>query len=105
LRDGYRAGRLHGHGIADAAMQARLRGVDVVLLDDGGELDPAESWVPGLADLVRERLSAAEHRVVVRVLPPGRSALAHIVADGQLTVYPAGATGSAGSTPIGVHGE
>ncbi|MFS0795133.1 sensor histidine kinase [Microbacterium sp. 1P10AE] len=106
LRDGYRAGRLHGHGIADAAMQARLRGVDVVLLDDGGAPDPAESWVPRLAELVRERLSSAEHRVVVRVLPPGRTALAHIVADGRLTVYPVGvAAGSAGSTPIGVHGE
>lgn len=106
LRDAYRAGRLHGHGIADAAKEARLRGVDVVLLDDGGAADPAGAWMPGLADLVRERLSTAEHRVVVRVLPPGRAVLAHVVADGRLTSYPAGASaGSAGSTSIGVHGE
>lgn len=107
LRDGYRAGRLHGHGIADAAMQARLRGVDVVLLDDGGEPGPAEAWVPEFAALVRERLGAAERRVVVRVLPPGRPALGHVVADGRLTTYPPVDVSavSAGSTSIGVHGE
>nr|WP_082822973.1 ATP-binding protein [Microbacterium sp. T32] len=88
LRDGYRAGRLHGHGIADAAMQARLRGVDVVLLDDGGSTGRAETWVPEFAALVRDRLETAEHRVVVRVLPPGRLSLAHVVGDGRLTIYP-----------------
>lgn len=88
LRDGYRAGRLHGHGIADAAMQARLRGVDVVLLDDGGSTGRAETWVPEFSALVRDRLGAAEQRVVVRVLPPGPLSLAHIVADGRLTIYP-----------------
>lgn len=105
LRDGYRAGRLHGHGIPDAARQARLRGVDVVLLDDGGASGSAEEWVSGFAALVRERLAAAEHRVVVRVLPQGRSAHAHVVADGRLTVYPAAAAPSAAASSIGVQGE
>lgn len=104
LRDGYRAGRLHGHGIADAAMRARLRGVDVVLLDDGGTVGPSEAWLPALADLVRDRLSTARRRIVVRVLPPGRADLAHVVTDGRLTVYPA-AVSPAGATSIGVQGE
>ncbi|SIS02376.1 Signal transduction histidine kinase [Microbacterium sp. RURRCA19A] len=101
LRDGYRAGRLHGHGIADAAMQARLRGVDVVLLDDGGSPGRAETWVPDFAAVVRVRLETAEHRVVVRVLPPGRLALAHVVADGRLTTYPAAGAGCAPTRPAG----
>ena len=105
LRDGYRAGRLHGHGIPDAAKQARLRGVDVLLLDDGGVSVSTEEWVPGFAALVREQLAAAERRVVVRVLPAGRAARAHLVADGRLTVYPAAAPSSAGVSSIGVHGE
>lgn len=105
LRDGYRAGRLHGHGIPDAAMRARLRGVDVVLLDDGGATGPSETWLPGLSDLVRDRLAAAERRVVVRLLPPGRPALAHVVTDGRLTAYPPAALSAAGSGSIGVHGE
>lgn len=104
LRDGYRAGRLRGHGIADAAMRARLRGVDVVLLDDGGTTAPSEQWLPALADLVADRLAAAQRRIVVRVLPPGRADLAHIVTDGRLTVYPA-AVSSAGAASIGVQGE
>lgn len=104
LRDGYRAGRLHGHGIADAAMQARLRGVDVVLLDDGGSTGRAETWVPDFAALVRERLARAEHRVVVRVLPPGRLALAHVVADGRLTIYPMVGGPAAAAWPAAVGG-
>jgi signal transduction histidine kinase len=110
LRDGYRAGRLHGRGIADAAMQARLRGVDVVLLDDGGAPGPGETWAPDFAALVRERLETAQRRVVVRILPPGRFAFAHVVADGRLTIYPEAevptpATSSPAVPSIGVHGE
>ncbi len=80
LRDSVRAAGLLSPRIADAAEGARRRGVEVVLLDDGGLLDLA----PDAADAVRERIaeaveSLAAGSVTARAVPPGRARAATVI--------------------------
>ncbi len=83
LRDGYRAGRLLHEPLIEAAMRARTRGVDVVLLDDSGEGGIEPALTVEIADWMTERLDAADERFVGRLLPPGRPFAAQVVVDGR----------------------
>lgn len=80
LRDSLRAPVLDAPGVVEAAWEARARGVEVLLLDDHG--------LDGAPEPVRERvvqamipaLSAArEGTITIRILPPGRRALATVL--------------------------
>ncbi|MGW4364954.1 hypothetical protein ACWEKT_04850 [Nocardia takedensis] len=82
LRDGLRAPQLVTDELSSAARGARSRGVEVVLLDDGG--------FAGVPRWVRERVVEAATReldaansgsVTVRVLPMGRRILATVLAN------------------------
>ncbi|MBF6329541.1 hypothetical protein [Nocardia transvalensis] len=81
LRDGLRAPQLVTDELSGAARGARSRGVEVVLLDDGG--------FAGVPPWVRQRVIEAATReldaanagsVTVRVLPLGRRVLATVLA-------------------------
>lgn len=86
LRDEYRAGVLARDPLDAAVRAARARGVDVVLLDDGdgsasdGLIDEVARWMAPLVD-------GAHERVLGRLLPPGRSAVATIVTDDETTLF------------------
>ncbi|CAN5265895.1 hypothetical protein BH11ACT5_BH11ACT5_26610 [soil metagenome] len=83
LRDSLRARGLRVPAIMAAARAARLRGVDVVLLDDSaGDLDQADvdEFVAMVADALTH---AVDGRVTARLLPPGRPVLGTLVADGS----------------------
>lgn len=86
LRDSLRARGLRIPVLMEAARDARLRGVDVVLLDDSaGELTGPE--IMGFAESVVAVLEdAADGRVTARLLPPDRPVLGTIVADGTAYV-------------------
>lgn len=83
VRDSVRARSLRLPSVIVAAREARRRGVEVVLLDDGGPdpRDPRSLAAVGTA-LTRALDAAQDGRVTARLLPPGRDALATIVADG-----------------------
>jgi hypothetical protein len=83
LRDSLRARGLRVPAIMDAARAARLRGVDVVLLDDSaGEL--SHSDIADFVAMVADALTTAtDGRVTARLLPPGRPVLGTLVADGS----------------------
>lgn len=82
LRDRIRAGRLAAEPLLGAAMRARLRGVDVVLLDDlTGDLPPQIDLDAVLA-AAAAALEQARYRATVRLLPPGRQAVCSLVIDG-----------------------
>lgn len=88
LRDEIRAPCFTGTAVVEAARGARARGVEVVLLDDGSDSRTGAEAVGAVVPEVVGALSNAPGgRVVVRVLPPGRGAVATVVADGaRLTV-------------------
>lgn len=81
LRDRVRAGRLAVESLLTAAMRARERGVDVLLLDD------LEGELPEGFDLERAAIGLAAacddatERVTVRLLPAGRSTVLSLVVD------------------------
>ncbi|WP_194836875.1 hypothetical protein [Nocardia sp. XZ_19_369] len=82
LRDELRAPTLSTPELLAAARAARARGVEVMLLDDGG----LESAPTPLSTRVREvatrELDNTTHgQVTVRVLPPGRHNLATVLVD------------------------
>lgn len=81
IRDGLRAVGLVRDPLASSVRAARLRGVEVVLLDDSdGDLDePTLDRVAATAARAFERIGFG--RVTVRLLPPGRGAVATVVAD------------------------
>lgn len=81
IRDGLRAFGLVRDPLASTVRAARLRGVQVVLLDDSdGELDDATlDRVAVAAAAAFDRVGFG--RVTVRLLPPGRDAVATVVAD------------------------
>jgi signal transduction histidine kinase len=87
LRDGYRAGRLLHEPLIEAAMRARTRGVDVVLLDDSGEGGVEPALTTEIAAWMTERLDAADERFVGRLLPPGRPFAAQVVVDGRALTF------------------
>lgn len=88
LRDGYRAGRLLREPLIDAAMRARTRGVDVVLLDDAGDGGVEAATAAAIAAWMRVWLDAADERFVGRLLPCDRAYAAHVVVDGRIQNFP-----------------
>ncbi|WP_405492039.1 hypothetical protein [Nocardia sp. NBC_00511] len=98
LRDGLRAPQLVTDELSGAARGARGRGVEVVLLDDGGFAGVPEWIRKRVIDAATKELDAANAgSVTVRVLPLGRPVLATVVApahdrrteidtDGRVTV-------------------
>ncbi|WP_407442946.1 hypothetical protein [Rhodococcus sp. (in: high G+C Gram-positive bacteria)] len=76
LRDMLRAPALQDVAVVEAAQAARLRGVEVVMLDDKGMDDVPAEVRCRVHRAVVDRLNAvASGAVTVRVLPPGRHAL------------------------------
>ena len=97
LRDGLRAPHLVTEELSGAARGARARGVEVVLLDDGGFTD-APQWLRGrvVEAATRELDAANDGSVTVRILPPGRRVLATVLAqatdgDRRTEIDPTGA--------------
>lgn len=89
LRDGYRAHALSREPLVDAVMDARRRGVDVVLLDDSEDAEYADEVCAAIADWMTPYVEQALERFVGRLLPPGRTLVARAVVDGQTAGYPA----------------
>lgn len=85
MRDRYRAPRLFAEPLVSAAMRARRRGIEVVLLDDsrGGEspLDEVVAWMADILD------GAESGRFTGRLLPPRREALASVVRGEETTLF------------------
>ncbi|MQY30778.1 hypothetical protein [Nocardia aurantia] len=81
LRDGLRAPQLVTDELSGAARGARSRGVEVILLDDGG-FAGVPQWVrQRVIDSAARELDAANTgAVTVRVLPLGRRVLATVLA-------------------------
>ncbi|UGT63554.1 hypothetical protein [Nocardia asteroides] len=97
LRDGLRAPQLVTDELSAAARGARARGVEVVLLDDGG-FAGVPRWVrERVVDAAAGELDAAtDGTVTVRVLPMGRRVLATVLAaagagDRRIEIDAAGA--------------
>jgi len=83
LRDGVRGAKLARADVITAARSARLRGVEVVLLDDSGDAVLGESELERASAAIVEVLSSSlDGRVTARILPSGREILATVVADG-----------------------
>jgi hypothetical protein len=79
VRDRLRGGALDVPGVVASVRAARLRGVAVEIMDDGGLSDVPDAEavlapIPGLLDGVAGR-------VVIRILPPGRAAVASVVVE------------------------
>lgn len=82
LRDTLRAPALVSAGVAAATRNARSRGVDVILLDDGGlEAVPPEERDKLLERVERELTEISAGSITVRVQPPGRRGLVTILAS------------------------
>ena len=80
LRDGLRAPQLSSKALVAAARGARRRGVEVVLLDDGGFADATPDVHVAVLDYATQALDAANvGSVTVRVLPVGRRYLASVL--------------------------
>jgi signal transduction histidine kinase len=99
LRDEYRAGALVREPLSAAVRAARMRGIDVVLLDDGdgsasdAVMDEIAAWMAAL-------VGTARTSVVGRMLPPGRAALATVVRDDEETTLFRGPRPVADEKPI-----
>lgn len=97
LRDGLRAPRLVTDELNSAARGARARGVEVLLLDDGGFAGVARAVRRQVVELAVRELDAAEAgSVTIRVLPAGRRNIATVLAS---------APGGDRRTEIGTTGE
>ncbi|MBF6174944.1 sensor histidine kinase [Nocardia blacklockiae] len=82
LRDGLRAPALTTAALAAATRGARSRGVEVLLLDDGGLADAPDTAVAAVLTEVAQQLDKANAgAVTVRILPPARPVLATILID------------------------
>lgn len=87
LRDGVRAPALAEPMIGTAARAARARGVEVILLDDRAMDTAAADARRRFLDSVADELgSAVDGRVTVRILPPGREAMATVLHTGADSV-------------------
>ncbi|ROQ39965.1 hypothetical protein EDF46_1600 [Frondihabitans sp. PhB188] len=81
LRDQLRASNLATAPVTDAASRARARGVDVSLLDDRAGADVPLEVRERIETALVAQLDAAESgRVVARLLPDGRDAVATVLA-------------------------
>lgn len=97
LRDGLRAPQLATDQLNAAARGARSRGVEVLLLDDGGFAGVTAALRARVLDLAVRELDAANGgSVTIRVLPAGRR---------NLTTILASAPGGDRRTEIGATGE
>lgn len=85
LRDGIRGTALVDPQVIEAARAARRRGVTVTLLDDGGLDGGHEQLTQIVRSQLRQTLEETQAgSVAARVLPPGRSIIATILArDGD----------------------
>lgn len=84
LRDRLRAGSLASEPLLSAVMQARGRGVDVVLLDDHeGDL-PSSFDLPGALATAAAAVMCATRSATVRLLPAERAQQLSLVVDGEL---------------------
>ncbi|TFB87102.1 hypothetical protein E3O44_08115 [Cryobacterium algoricola] len=93
LRDAIRARTLFVEPVITAARAARLRGVDVTLLDDSGGRPP--ETLGAVAGIIAGQLDLLDSgRLTARLLPPGRDDVASLVIDStgnrMLTVSPLG---------------
>lgn len=80
LRDSLRARGLAGSQLSQAARSARSRGVQVVMLDDRGEVPLDAPILTELTASAAAQLDSIDSgTVTVRMLPPGRSTLATIL--------------------------
>jgi hypothetical protein len=80
VRDRLRGGALDVPGVVAAVRAARLRGVAVEVMDDGG-LSGVPDAEAVLAAIPRLLDGVAAGRVVIRILPPDRAAVASVVAE------------------------
>lgn len=88
LRDRIRAGRLALEPLMTAAMRARERGVDVLLLDDlDGDL-PERFDMDRAAIRLAAACEDATGQITVRILPAGRSSVVSLVVDGAPVALP-----------------
>ncbi|MBB5911885.1 signal transduction histidine kinase [Nocardia transvalensis] len=82
LRDSLRAPTLTTGGLVAATRGARSRGVEVLLLDDGGLADAPEALTATVLEEVAQQLDKANAgTITVRILPRGRHVLATILVD------------------------
>ncbi|TFD28014.1 sensor histidine kinase [Cryobacterium cryoconiti] len=93
LRDAIRGRSLFVEPVITAARAARLRGVDVTLIDDSADRPPLQ--VQAAAAIVAAQLDALAHgHLIARLLPADRPTIASIVVDAgdprMLTVTPDG---------------
>ena len=80
IRDSVRAPGLLSPRLTAAADGARRRGVDVVLLDDGGLRDLAPPAAAAIRDRIAEAVeSLARGSVTARAVPPGRAMAATVL--------------------------
>ncbi len=90
LRDEIRAPGLGSTNLLHAVANARRRGVEVVLLDDRASAPLSDSALTKVENQAVEILEqTTSGRVVVRLLPPGRSQLATVVAPNVRWALPA----------------
>lgn len=83
LRDSVRAPGLLSPRLTAAADEARRRGVDVVLLDDGGLRDLEPPAAAAIRDLIAEAVESLAHgSVTARAVPPGRALAATVLLRG-----------------------
>jgi len=90
LRDDFRGGRLARQPLVGAARAARLRGVDVVLLDDGPGRELPEATLTALHRWMADELSSIprDGRFTGRILPTGRGGIASAVTADRAEIYP-----------------
>ncbi|MEV3962275.1 hypothetical protein AB0M34_15480 [Nocardia sp. NPDC050193] len=83
LRDSLRAPQLVTDCLSDAARAARARGVEVLLLDDGGFAEvPDATRAQVVRRAIRALETATDGAVTVRVLPAGRRTVATVLVSG-----------------------
>jgi hypothetical protein len=88
LRDGLRAPGLMTVNIVAAARSARARGLQVILLDDGGLAVVEPVVAQRVQTTVADVLAHAKGDVVTaRILPPGRPTIASILVSGPAEDY------------------
>lgn len=80
LRDQLRGGLIINGAVAEAAMAARRRGVDVTMIDDGGLRNASDDVQRAVRGAVLSALEfATSGSVYARVLPPGRARVAGVL--------------------------
>jgi hypothetical protein len=98
LRDQLQAAALANSSVIGYARDARRRGVDVVMIDDGGLAETSDEVRRRVTNHVSEALrTAGEGRLRIRVLPPGRSKL--------ISIYRSEQKSGSIRTDLDVHGD